>query len=129
MSNQMSPEDEERIQEIIRQVNEGMHDWIKSGVMADIVKFFSYSSCKTFDVVKTKNKILEIFKNSAAARRSIHEALQNGWGKIEYPLPYEVYPKCMLTKHFASLIPKVLLKSSSPEGACCIHALIFVSMQ
>lgn len=57
------------------------------------------------------------------------EAHQNGWGKIECSLPYDDFPKCMLTKHFLSIIPKVLLKSSSPEGACCIHALIFVALQ
>lgn len=56
------------------------------------------------------------------------EALKNGYGKIIYPLPYDVYPKCMLAKHFGSIIPKVLLKTSSLDGACCIHALIFVSI-
>lgn len=57
------------------------------------------------------------------------EALSNGYGKIpSYPLPYDVYPKCMLAKHFGSIIPKVLFKVFSLEGACCMHALIFVSI-
>lgn len=85
--------------------------------------------CTAFGMVQKNDKInskkITLSRIIACFPYIACEAHKNGYGKIPFPFPYSVYPKFMLTIHFGSLIPKELLKTSSPDGACCIHSLIF----